>query len=124
MPKSRSPERKLRFILAINFSRRQRKRNVFKRIQVFIPSIKQKTERVSFEGPEEKKVMISGENCLGKKWVVRTWKPDGKGDWVGAKQESAKIDGMGWMRIIVDDNLLPRIHDRMAIFCSEGELCG
>lgn len=28
------------------------------RIQVFIPSIKQKTERVSFEGPEEKKVMV------------------------------------------------------------------
>ena len=56
---------------------------------------------------------IEGENCLEKKWIVRTWKPDGEGGWVGAKQEQAFIDGNGWLRIVVGDDLRPQMTDRL-----------
>uniref|UniRef100_A0A915LT46 Uncharacterized protein n=1 Tax=Meloidogyne javanica TaxID=6303 RepID=A0A915LT46_MELJA len=58
-------------------------------------------------------VKIDGENCLSKKWIVRTWKPDSSSGWVIAKEESAFIDGMGWVRIIIGDDLRPQMKDRL-----------
>ncbi|CAD5206980.1 unnamed protein product [Bursaphelenchus okinawaensis] len=92
-------------------------------IQVFIPSLKQKTERVTFTGPGEKKVLIQGGNCMDKKWVFKTWK-EVNGKWVGAAQNSGKLGGSGWIRVLVDDRLLPFGNDRYGIACSEGAVCG
>uniref|UniRef100_A0A914LIU6 Uncharacterized protein n=1 Tax=Meloidogyne incognita TaxID=6306 RepID=A0A914LIU6_MELIC len=94
------------------------------KIQILVPSVKQKSERLLFTGPEEKKLQIDGENCLSKKWIVRTWKPDSSSGWVIAKEDSAFIDGMGWVRIIIGDDLRPQMKDRLSVFCSESPLCG
>ncbi|KAH7726815.1 putative immunogenic protein NIP-3 [Aphelenchoides avenae] len=77
-----------------------------------------------FDGPGEKRVKIAGEDCMAKKWVVKTWKQTEDGEWVHAKTSSAKFDGSGWMRIIVEDNLMPWVNDRMGVLCAEGNLCG
>ncbi|KAF7639831.1 hypothetical protein Mgra_00000751, partial [Meloidogyne graminicola] len=96
------------------------------KIQILVPSVKQKSERLLFTGPEEKKLQIDGDNCLTKKWIVRTWKQDNSStsSWVLAKEEGAFIDGMGWVRIVVDNELRPRMTDRLSVFCSESPLCG
>ena len=61
-------------------------------------------------------IQIDGDNCLSKKWSVRTWKPDGSSGWALAKQEIAFIDGMGWLRIVVNDDLRPQMTDRLRQF--------
>lgn len=37
--------------------------------------------------------------------------------------ESGKVDGNGWFRISINDELRPIMADRFAILCSEGTLC-
>ncbi|CAD5210190.1 unnamed protein product [Bursaphelenchus xylophilus] len=106
----------------ITLKARSRTKTPFQ-LQVYIPSLKQKTERVTFNGPGEKKVLIEGGSCMDKKWVFKTWKQvDGK--WVGAAQNSGKLGGSGWFRVIVEDNLMPFGNDRYGIACSEGAVCG
>jgi len=103
---------------------RSQTKNKFQ-LQIFIPSIQAKSERVTFTEPEEKKIEVAGENCAEKKWVFRTWKPDGAGDWIGAKQDEARVDGNGWVRLVVDDELRPRFMDRLGVACGESQwLCG
>ncbi|KAI6241266.1 hypothetical protein M3Y99_00351500 [Aphelenchoides fujianensis] len=89
-------------------------------MQVLIPSMKLKTERVLFKGPSEKKVQINGEHCMDKMWVFKVWQKNKKGRWVGATKSMAKLGGTGYIRVIVDDSLKPIANDRMGIACSEG----
>jgi len=97
-------------------------------IQILVPGIMQKTERVLFNGPEEKKVEISGEHCQGndltKKWVFHTWKQDGHGNWVGAVQETVRIDGNGRFELLIKDDLRPILGDRLGVLCAENDICG
>ncbi|KAI6182850.1 hypothetical protein M3Y97_00425100 [Aphelenchoides bicaudatus] len=95
-------------------------------LQVYIPSMHLKTERVTFEGKGvEKKVHIAGANCMDKRWLVKTWK-SGEGGWVPAAHTSGKLGGIGTFRLVVDEKLKPHGHDRMGVMCSEsdGPLCG
>lgn len=112
-------------------------RNKF-RVQVVVPALNQQSERILFTEPGEKKItasfflklfqvfgtfQIKGENCNKEHWVVRTWKQDGEGNWVNAKEVKAKFDGRGWIRTIIGDDYSPFFMDRSGILCSEG-FCG
>uniref|UniRef100_A0AC34RGF4 Uncharacterized protein n=1 Tax=Panagrolaimus sp. JU765 TaxID=591449 RepID=A0AC34RGF4_9BILA len=97
-------------------------RNKF-RVQVVVPALNQQSERILFTEPGEKKITIKGENCNKEHWVVRTWKQDGEGNWVNAKEVKAKFDGRGWIRTIIGDDYSPFFMDRSGILCSEG-FCG
>ncbi|KAI6225892.1 hypothetical protein M3Y95_00745000 [Aphelenchoides besseyi] len=96
------------------------------KLQVYIPAMQLKTERVLFSGPSEKKVQVNGDSnkCMEKKWVFRTWKQDKDGNWVVAKETHGKLVGVGFIRILIDDSLNPIANDRMGIACSEGAVCG
>uniref|UniRef100_A0A914C597 Uncharacterized protein n=1 Tax=Acrobeloides nanus TaxID=290746 RepID=A0A914C597_9BILA len=105
---------------------KSRTRNKFQ-IQIFVPALKQKTEKVTFERPGEKKVQVEGLECWKEHWLIRTWKLDADGNWVHAlpddKELKVKLEGNGWLRIMIDDDLKPWINERNGIFCSEG-MCG
>nr|CDP94144.1 Bm7214 [Brugia malayi] len=76
-------------------------------IQIYVPAIKMKTER------------IKGEKCDEKHWIIKTWKKiDNK--WIPAKETKAKFEGLGSFGISVKDDLLPQITNRFAVACSEG----
>uniref|UniRef100_A0A7E4UMA3 Lysozyme inhibitor n=1 Tax=Panagrellus redivivus TaxID=6233 RepID=A0A7E4UMA3_PANRE len=92
-------------------------------IQIYAAALEEKTERITFEKPGERHVTISGDNCNSKPFVVRTWNKDDKGNWVAAKSSKATLDGRGWLRVIVGNDLSPFFMDRNSIVCSGG-LCG
>lgn len=99
------------------------------KIQMIVPGIMQKTERVTFNKiNDERKVEINGDHCQGQdltmKWTIQTWKQDTDGQWVGAVQEIVRIDGMGHFDLVVNDNLRPVMGDRMGIYCAESIVCG
>ena len=99
------------------------------------------TERVTFEGMGEKKVQVGcnmtrvfesldlqiiGKNCSAQKWLVKTWKREANGEWVGAAQTAGKLSGDGknhFIRLYIEDNLMPSAVERMGVTCSEGGNC-
>uniref|UniRef100_A0AC35GP75 Uncharacterized protein n=1 Tax=Panagrolaimus sp. PS1159 TaxID=55785 RepID=A0AC35GP75_9BILA len=93
------------------------------RVQVYVPSIEQKSEKILFTKPGDKKITVTGENCTSLPWVVRTWKQNEQGEWIHAKEVKAKLDGRGWLRVIVGDDYMPFFMDRSGVSCSEG-FCG
>ncbi|KAK6112355.1 hypothetical protein QQG55_47385 [Brugia pahangi] len=89
-------------------------------IQIYVPAIKMKTERVTFTNRDEiRTALIKGEKCDEKHWIIKTWKKiDNK--WIPAKETKAKFEGLGSFGLSVKDDLLPQITNRFAVACSEG----
>ncbi|KHJ97986.1 hypothetical protein OESDEN_02017 [Oesophagostomum dentatum] len=89
---------------------------------VIVPSIGIRSEPMIFQGKSTKKIKVHGEDCAKKPWIIRTykWKDD---EWKPAKNMTAKLQGNGWMRVVVGDNLMPVAGERFGVICSEG-LCG
>ncbi|CAG9536302.1 unnamed protein product [Cercopithifilaria johnstoni] len=89
-------------------------------MQIYVPAIKMKTERVTFTKKNEiRTALVKGENCDQKHWIIKTWKKiDNK--WIPAKESKAKFEGDGSFAISVKDDLSPKINNRFAVLCSEG----
>ncbi|KAK0423810.1 hypothetical protein QR680_008341 [Steinernema hermaphroditum] len=107
----------------INVKVRSRTETPF-RFQIFIPSIKQQSEQITFNGKGDRDIKIQGTNCNSKHWTFKTWKQNAAGDWVPAKETKGKYEGEGWFRVIIDNDLSPFLYDRMGIMCSEGSIGG
>ncbi|KAH7710147.1 putative immunogenic protein NIP-3 [Aphelenchoides avenae] len=93
---------------------RSQTKNAFQ-IQILVPAIKRKTERVTFKHEGEKKVHIQGENCMMKSWKFRTWRLNEDGDWVAAKETEAFLDGSGTIVVNVPDTLQPHLGGRFGV---------
>ncbi|CAJ0953849.1 unnamed protein product, partial [Mesorhabditis belari] len=75
---------------------------------------------------QNKSVMVKGDGCEKKHWVVRTWKEDEEEEsgWKLAKKIQMRLYGNGgWIRILIEDDYTPRLMDRMGVICSDGA-CG
>uniref|UniRef100_A0A0R3RRI8 Lipoprotein n=1 Tax=Elaeophora elaphi TaxID=1147741 RepID=A0A0R3RRI8_9BILA len=89
-------------------------------MQIYVPAIKMKTERVTFKTKDEiRTALIKGEDCDRKHWIIKTWKKVDD-SWIPAKETKAKFEGYGSFGVSVNDDLLPRIMNRFAVACSEG----
>ncbi|EFO14956.1 hypothetical protein LOAG_13559 [Loa loa] len=89
-------------------------------MQIYVPAIKMKTQRVTFKHKNEiRTVLIKGENCDEKHWIIKTWKEVDK-KWIPAKETKAKFEGHGSFGLFVADDLWPKIMNRFAVICSEG----
>ncbi|KAL3990206.1 hypothetical protein ACH3XW_30800 [Acanthocheilonema viteae] len=89
-------------------------------MQIYVPAIKMKTERVTFTKKDEIRIAsIKGEDCDQKHWIIKTWKKVDN-EWIPAKETKAKFEGYGSFGLSVKDDLLPKIMNRFAITCSEG----
>ncbi|KAI1728731.1 trypsin domain-containing protein [Ditylenchus destructor] len=89
-----------------------------------ICAINAETEQVFFEKPSRKKVMIDGPDCMAQHWKFITFKTDEAGNWIPAKEGTARLDGMGEIMVNVDEDLLPHIGERLGVACSESIICG
>lgn len=87
-----------------------------------IPALGIQSLPMIFQGKETKKVQVNGEECGKKAWVVKTfkWKHN---EWRPARNTTAKYQGNGWIRMVVDDDLVPHPLDRFGVACFEGN-CG
>ncbi|KAI1721823.1 putative immunogenic protein NIP-3 [Ditylenchus destructor] len=94
------------------------------KLQILIPAINAETEQVFFEKPSRKKVMIDGPDCMAQHWKFITFKTDEAGNWIPAKEGTARLDGMGEIMVNVDEDLLPHIGERLGVACSESVICG
>ncbi|KAI1721824.1 trypsin domain-containing protein [Ditylenchus destructor] len=94
------------------------------KLQVVIPSINAETDLVLFDKPGQKNVLIDGENCMAKHWKFITYKLAGNDEWVPAREGIAKLDGTGEVVVLVGDELLAKLGDRMGVACSESDICG
>ncbi|KAL3075713.1 hypothetical protein niasHS_012543 [Heterodera schachtii] len=85
----------------------------------------QQTEKMVFEEPGAKNVILKGNNCASKHWQLNTFRRDENGQWQLAKESKAKLDGAGGqMTLKVEDALQPRVAGRLAVSCSESAICG
>ncbi|VDK79690.1 unnamed protein product [Litomosoides sigmodontis] len=89
-------------------------------MQIYVPAIKMKTERMTFNNKDEiRTVLIKGENCDREHWIIKTWKKMDN-EWIPAKETKAKFEGYGSFGLSVKDDLSPSISNRFAVVCSEG----
>ncbi|KAK5979915.1 hypothetical protein GCK32_000016 [Trichostrongylus colubriformis] len=86
---------------------------------VIVPALRVQSLPMIFEGKGTKKVKINGEECGSQKWIFRTykWKHD---KWKPAKNITTKLQGTGWIRAVVGDDLEPHLTDRFGIACYDG----
>ncbi|KAL6722510.1 hypothetical protein Aduo_017627 [Ancylostoma duodenale] len=89
---------------------------------VVVPALGIRSQPMIFNGKTTKKVKVDGEDCGKKPWIVRTFKWKNN-SWKPARNMTAKLQGQGWIRIVVRDDLRPSPLDRFGVMCSEG-LCG
>nr|AAF64253.1 novel immunogenic protein NIP-3 [Onchocerca volvulus] len=90
------------------------------RMQVLVPAIKMKTERMIFNKMNDvRTVTVRGEHCNRKHWIIKTWERKGN-KWIPAKESKAKIEGIGSFGITVNDDMIPRMDNAFAILCTEG----
>ncbi|KAK6766005.1 hypothetical protein RB195_025736 [Necator americanus] len=90
--------------------------------EIAVPALGIKSEPMVFEGETTKKMKVIGEECGKKPWVIRTYKWKNN-EWKLAHRITAKLQGQGWIRIVVNDDLKPSPLDRFGVMCSEG-ICG
>uniref|UniRef100_A0A915PLZ3 Uncharacterized protein n=1 Tax=Setaria digitata TaxID=48799 RepID=A0A915PLZ3_9BILA len=90
-------------------------------VQIYVPSIRTKTERLLIKRKNQvRRVTIKGKYCDDEHWIFKTWKKkDNK--WIPAKENKAKLEGNGSFDLIVSDDFVPRIGNRFAVICSEGQ---
>uniref|UniRef100_A0AC35TTP7 Tudor-knot domain-containing protein n=1 Tax=Rhabditophanes sp. KR3021 TaxID=114890 RepID=A0AC35TTP7_9BILA len=93
------------------------------KLQLTVPSISYESEPLTFDKKGVvQSLKVKGPVCNLKKWTFQTFKHDEETDaWIKAEKLEAKIEGDGWMTVLVGKDYKPWINDRNQIFCSEGQ---
>ncbi|CAJ0568520.1 unnamed protein product, partial [Mesorhabditis spiculigera] len=93
-------------------------------VDMLIPGSLMKMEPFTMDHKNQNKsVMVKGDDCEKKAWLIRVWKLEGD-EWVVAKKAKMKLFGNGgWIRVIIEDDYTPRLLDRYGVMCFDGD-CG
>ncbi|VDN07494.1 unnamed protein product [Thelazia callipaeda] len=87
----------------------------------FTPSKSCKIELKIFSKTDQPFMLqvIEGENCSEKPWHIKTWKKVDD-QWVPAAEIKARLEGFGYIRVVVENNYMPSFRDRFGILCFNG----